>query len=509
MAAALVAVACAAVPLAQTAVRPGPAMLTIVHFSDVHELGAAEGGRVGGVARIATLVEGLRRSSPPVLVTLGGDFLSPSPLGTARVDGEPLAGRQAVAVLNTLGVQWATLGNHEFDVTEAAFRARVAEAKFRLVSSNVTDASGQPFQGVAPSAVVPIVIGGRTKRIGIIGLTIDMNRKPWVQYLPAVDAARLQAVALKDRTDALVALTHQSLAADIAVATAVPEIDLILGGHEHENWLVRRGAGFTPIVKADGNGRSAAIVTLTFGPAGTRPAVAARLQAMDATVLPHAEVQDELARWTRLAFDAFRQDGFTPEATIARVTEPLDGRESTVRNRAGALTDLIGAAMLREVGQADGAILNGGSVRVDDVIAPGPVTQYDVLRMLPFGGKVLKATFEGSLLRQVLDIGLSNQGSGGYLHTAGMSRPGSAWLVQGQPLDPGRKYTVAISEFLLTGGERGLGFLTRANPQVSDVQEFRDVRQALVDELKARHGGGAPLGFFSHRLERVAGFFRE
>ena len=114
---------------------PPPATVTILHFNDVYEIDAVEDGRAGGLARVATSLARLKRSGP-VLSTLGGDFLSPSAIGTARVNGEPLAGRQMVGVLNTLGLNWATLGNHEFDLAEAAFRARLAEAKFRIVASN-------------------------------------------------------------------------------------------------------------------------------------------------------------------------------------------------------------------------------------------------------------------------------------------------------------------------------------------------------------------------------------
>src|SRR5215831_3069796 len=113
--------------------------VTIAHFNDVYEIDAVEGGRSGGLARVATAIADLRRRGP-VLATLGGDYLSPSAIGTARVDGEPLAGRQMVDVLNATGLQWATFGNHEFDLTEEQFRARLTQATFRLVSSNVTDA---------------------------------------------------------------------------------------------------------------------------------------------------------------------------------------------------------------------------------------------------------------------------------------------------------------------------------------------------------------------------------
>ena len=463
-----------------------PAVVTIVHFNDAHEMDATDNGRSGGLARVATLVDRMRKTHEPLLLTLGGDFLSPAAIGTARVNGEPLAGRQAVAVLNVMGVQWATLGNHEFDVPEAAFHQRLAESRFGIVSSNVVDAQGQPFKGTMPSTVVPLRVAGQTIRLGLIGLTIDFNRRPWVTYLPAVAAARTQIDKLKGQTDAIVALTHLGLAGDQELAIGVPEIDLILGGHEHENWLLRRGPSATPIAKADANGRSAIVATLTFGAPGVRPVVDTRLEILNAGVAPQPRVQAEVAKWMQLGFAAFRQDGLEPEAAVATITAPLDGREGTVRNRPGDLTDVIVAAMAREAGPVDVAVLNGGSVRIDDVLLPGPVRQYDIIRILPFGGKVVRATLEGALLGSILEAGLANQGSGGYLQTLGVTREGATWTVRGKPLDPAGRYRVALPEFLLTGGESRMKFLTRDNPQVSDVHEFRDVRLAVIDELKAR-----------------------
>ena len=132
-----------------------PVTVTIVHLNDVYEIVPVEGGKAGGLARVATVLRDLKARQGPVVTTLGGDYLSPSALGTAKVDGKPLAGRQMVDVLNAVGVDWATFGNHEFDVSEAAFRAHLEQAKFGLVSSNVLAADGQPFPGVATSAIVP------------------------------------------------------------------------------------------------------------------------------------------------------------------------------------------------------------------------------------------------------------------------------------------------------------------------------------------------------------------
>ena len=335
------------------------------------------------------------------------------------------------------------------------------------------------------TAIVPVNAGGRTIRIGLIGIIIDANKKDWVKYLPPIDSAKAAVAQLAGKVDAIVALTHLSLAGDSELAVAVPEIDLILGGHEHENWFLRRGGHFTPIIKADANVRSLAIVSMSFGAHGTRPTVDARLQVIDDRIKALPRVDALVKKWTATAFDAFRRDGFAPETSVVTLTEALDGREATVRNREGKLTQIIANALKHEA-KADIGIFNGGSVRIDDVMTPGPMTEYDIIRVLPFGGKAVRASFDGVLLTKVLDQGLANQGTGGYLHSSdGVVRTGAGWTINGTPLDPAKRYVVGISDFLLTGGETNLGYLTRTNPGVHDVEDLRDIRKAMIDELKS------------------------
>src|SRR6187401_1211211 len=80
------------------------ATITILHFNDVYEITPVDGGKAGGLARVANLRARLKASHPDLITTLGGDYLSPSAIGTARVNGERLNGRQMVAVLNLLGL---------------------------------------------------------------------------------------------------------------------------------------------------------------------------------------------------------------------------------------------------------------------------------------------------------------------------------------------------------------------------------------------------------------------
>jgi 5'-nucleotidase len=143
--------------------------------------------------------------------------------------------------------------------------------------------------------------------------------------------------------------------------------------------------------------------------------------------------------------------------------------------------------MLQAAPGTELAIYNGGSIRIDDIIPPGPLTEYDVIRVLPFGGSVLSAEIKGSLLQRVVDQGQANKGNGGYLQTANVSRDEAAgtWLINGEPLDPERTYMVAINDFLLTGREQGLDFLNQENnPEVKVLEDHGDVRLAMIARLK-------------------------
>ncbi len=478
-----------AAPVPGMAQGGSPRTVTLLHLNDLYEITPTGGGQIGGLARVATLRSQLRRATPGLLTTLGGDFLSPSALGQAEVDGKRLAGRQMVAVLNSVGVDWATLGNHEFDVREAEFRARLGEAKFRLVVSNVTDSAGVLFPNTLRHKVLRVRAAGGIVRIGLIGVVLNDNNPAWARFEEPVAAARREVAALADSgVDAIIALSHQTLAADQFLAEQLPELALILGGHEHENYLVRRGPKFTPIVKADANVRSVALITLTFPRRGARAVVGVRLIPVDSSLREDPVVAREVAGWVRLGDAAYQAAGLDPGATVTTLTEALDGREATVRVRPGRLSTLIAEALRSEVTGAEVGLMNGGSIRIDDVILPGPISQYDVIRILPFGGRVSGTSMTGALLQQVLQQGEANRGSGGYLHAAGVTQDGDRWLVGGMPLDPTRQYRVGTTDFLLTGREKGLDYLAPGNPGLGAITVFRDIRQAVIDRLRAVYG---------------------
>ena len=205
---------------------PGPATapagggsvvaLTILQMNDVYELTPVSGGMEGGLARVATLRANLRAENPNTFTVLAGDLLNPSALSTAMVDGQRLAGRQMVDVMNILGLDYATFGNHEFDLSQENLALRLAESKFTWVSSNVTQADGQPFANVPANVTFTARNDdGQEIRIGLFGLTVGSNAATYVAYRDPVAVAKEQVAALRSQVDILIAVTHLSLEGDI------------------------------------------------------------------------------------------------------------------------------------------------------------------------------------------------------------------------------------------------------------------------------------------------------
>ncbi len=140
-----------------------PAKLVILHVNDWDRIEAVDGA--GGAAKIAAVVKAEKAAAAAagatVIVTLGGDLISPSlQSGIDR-------GAAMIDMAGTVGIDYAVLGNHEFDFGPEVLRARVGESRFRWLAGNVA-LKGQPnFPGVADATIVEA--GGY--KIGLFGLT--------------------------------------------------------------------------------------------------------------------------------------------------------------------------------------------------------------------------------------------------------------------------------------------------------------------------------------------------
>lgn len=461
----------------------------LIQINDVYEITPVS--KEGGMAKVATVYNAYRQVNPNTYLVLAGDFFSPSALGTARVDGERLAGKQMVAILNKIPLYLATFGNHEFDVSESQFNQRMEESTFGWVSSNVWNAKGAPFPKTEPNRIQVIESGGQKVRVGYFGVTIPSNPAKYVTYTDFMEAASKQVKELRPKVDVLIAITHLAYEDDIRLAKAFPEIDMILGGHEHEVHRIEI-ASLPGIYKADANARSVFVHELAFDPITRKLQKNSTLRRLTPEIPEDPSVKAEVDKWVKIAFDAFRKDGFNPEAKVANVPIALDGTEASVRNRPTELTQIIAEGMLAAAPGSEVAIFNGGSIRIDDTIQPGELTEYDVIRILPFGGKIVTIKVKGAFLKRILAQGIANKGQGGYLQTAGVTYNGDQPRLKGEPIEDARDYTVAISDFLLTGNEQNFGWLKKDdNPDITVLQTHEDIRNATIAELKRRFGPSA------------------
>ncbi|WP_013322267.1 bifunctional metallophosphatase/5'-nucleotidase [Gloeothece verrucosa] len=468
--------------------------ITLLQLNDVYEISSLAEGKQGGLARVATLEKDLKKTNPNTYTILAGDCLSPSALGTAIVNGQSLAGEQMVAVLNAMGLDFATFGNHEFDLKYQQFLKRLEESKFTWISSNVFDKENKPFPKVEPYKIITIPgKANTTVKVGLIGLTLDSNPADYVTYKAVIETARQQVQQLKGQVDIIIAVTHLALAQDQELAQTIPEIDLILGGHEHENIQQWRGNDYTPVFKADANAKSVYIHYLTYDTQTKHLTIESQLKPVTDAIPDDLNTAKIVKQWQDKGYQAFRAQGFAPEEVIATTTESLDGLEASVRNKSTRLTELIAQAMLNAVPEPDLAIYNSGSIRIDDILYPGKITQYDVLRILPFGGEIMLVEMKGSLLEEILEQGIKNQGTGGYLQTANvqLGPDGKTFFINDQALDPEKTYRVAINDFLMKGKETGMSFLTEQAPGLKVIGKEKDIRQALMDQLKLTYNSKA------------------
>ncbi|HTG49005.1 MAG TPA: metallophosphoesterase, partial [Gemmatimonadales bacterium] len=175
----------------------------------------------GGLARVATVRHRVADQGP-ILFVLAGDVLSPSLLS------KYYGGRQMVEALNAAQLDYATFGNHEFELPRDTLIARIAASSFKWLSANCTLADGTRFPEVQPWDTVRV--SGHL--VGLFGLTLQGSYRSYVRCTDPDSAALAVADTLTAlKADLIVGLTHQTLEVDRELLARDPRVDLILGGH--------------------------------------------------------------------------------------------------------------------------------------------------------------------------------------------------------------------------------------------------------------------------------------
>lgn len=493
--------------------------LTILQINDVYELNPVAG--LGGVSRVGTLYQQLLKTEKNVLMVLAGDFYSPSALGVANVQlpdqnaPQPLHGRQMVDVLNSIGVPpdkfFVTFGNHEFDLTQQEFLSRIQESNFTYIASNVSpqhsnQSSSSSLTTTFPSQVVPFhFMTVDQRRICVISVTIsnDMGDISYASILSLPDSIKSlhqQVETWKSQNitwDVMIAITHHAIDDDAQLADEFPFIDIIMGGHEHENWQFNRGTQTHPlfITKADSNAKTAFVHRFYWHPNAipanaTTPfsnpgglayntpgllTIDQELVVVDATIPQDETVQSRVDWWVDQAFQAFAKQGLDPSIPMCQLTESYNAQDKFTRARVSPIGAFLADANLAAVtklgltekyGQVL-SIINIGSIRIDDLLPIGTLIQYDALRILPFGGVPVVINVRGDILERVFNNAVQLLLSGMWMgfnpyqircSTQDPSSPfslpttGCTWMLDNQAIDTQLNYTLLLPNYCVEQG---------------------------------------------------------
>jgi len=474
---------------------------TVLAMNDVYEINALGGGTVGGMARVATIRKELLKENPNMFTLHAGDCLNPSLIGNLKYEGKKIKGRQMVEVMNQTGIDWMVPGNHEFDLKRPELQARINESNFNWIvanaQENLEDGQMKPFHKDLPQgekAYFPkyteweVTDADGTKiRVGIVAATIPFDVKKYATITDPFAAVGQVLKEMKD-CDVIIGLTHLNWADDVKLANMYPQIDLIVGGHDHYHMLKKtQNANVT---KADANARTVYVHRFHVDTKTKQVTISSKLKNMDTSVEFDPLTQKVVEKWEVIGQEAVKAAGIDPTKVIATLKRPLDGREIAIRDHATGLGIMITKSMLAASEQgATCAFFNSGSVRLDDYLE-GDITGTDIMRALPYGGPIYDIEIEGGLLKQVLDAGKANKGKGGFLQLANISYNDKEqkWYIDGAPLQANKKYRAVTTSFLLQGREGGLEFLNKKNPGLKIFEHgaqslLADIRLALAEYM--------------------------
>ncbi len=473
--------------------------LTILHTNDFHarfepiskydsgcsEDSNAEGKCFGGSARLVTALADARARSNNSILVDGGDQFQGTLFYTYY------KGKLAAEMMNKLGYDGMTVGNHEFDDGPEVLRGFMDAVDFPVLMSNA-DFSGEEL--LADKLLKSTVIERGGEKIGLIGLTPQDTDElaspgPNVIFTDPSEAVQVEVDKLTEMgVNKIIVLSHSGYGVDQKVAANTTGVDVIVGGHT--NTLLSNTSdraegpyptmvGNTAIVSAYAYGKFLGELNVTFNDAGEIVEAAGEPIIMDAAV-----AEDEATK-ARIAEAAAPLDEIR-NRVVAEAAEAIDGERGSCRAAECTMGNLIADAMLDRVKDqgVQIAIQNGGGIRAS--IDAGEVTMGEVLTVLPFQNTLSTFQVTGETIVAALENGVSQheEGAGRFPQVAGMSYAFDASkeagsrvsdvMVGGEPIDMGKLYSVVSNNYVRNGGDGYKMFRDAQNaydfgPDLADV----------------------------------------
>ncbi len=484
--------------------------VTLWHFSDYHSHAVpfySEGqADTAGIARAVAFLKP-RADDPNTLIFSGGDTMNKgTPAWSDKYQCLEWSWFNGI-------VDAMAYGNHDADYGPDVFAQCQAQISYPILSSNTLAADGQPlFQSDGKTYKVFEVNG---VKVGVFALAgPDFERLVGPAIRPAAGATFADRVAtaqqvvqqLRDQehVNAVVLIGHALYEDDIALAQAVPGIDVIFGTHSHryqelfkidgtQTWYLSPFQYLTYISQ----------VQLTFSADGALSSVGGQLVRMSNDLPQDADYQGRVADL---------QAQLKVDPTYAPLFEQI-GTAAVELSTSGQVTGeaVLGNLVLdimRTAAQSQMALSTSSSFR--EPIPPGPILEESVRTAMPYPNKLLVYQLSGAQVQDILNFSVSKRSTDFFAQVSGVRFnivDGKATNVQilrdaadpasFVPLDPAATYAVATTDFMakVAGGYKDL-FTGEARDTGLEVREqFRQYIRAnspVSGQLDGRITLGAP-----------------
>lgn len=411
---------------------------TIVIYStnDTH-------GSIKNFAKIAKFIQAERTKYPHVIVMNGGDIFSGNPI----VDQHEQRGLPMIELMNKVGYDYATFGNHEFDYGQEALAQRINDAVFPFLGANIhVDEKVAKIAQPEPYTIVKV----DGIKIAILGL-VEASKKRNGEWLPSTHPDRLKGVTftnpietaleykhLRKKCHLFIGLFHTGYDKDLQIAQAMPELDVIIGGHSHTKVKSTKIENGVLITQAQDDLEFIGKTTITLK---KKKVVEKKFELINVSQLKEEdpEVKQMVQRY---------HDESPLSQVLAKATAQFDGK-----NPLGALmTDAI-----VNIHQVDFAFQNSGGVRIG-MLPKGDITLADVFKLDPFGNTIVVYEMTPEEIRTLLKNSHRKYNKRVDLLPAGLkytihTKDGTATQVtltdmEGNPLNESKRYKVGMNSYI-------------------------------------------------------------
>ena len=464
--------------------------ITVIHTNDTHSRLKGTDAEIG-FAKIATLIKEAKEANPNTLVLDAGDTLHGMPIVNIS------KGENAIKVLEAAGYDYMTLGNHDFNYgKERLFELRDM-SQVGMLSANIVDENGEYI--FTPYVIEEV---GDVK-VGIYGLSTpdtviltNPNNVVGLVFKDPIEVSKEMVEELEDKTDVIIALAHlgldeSSTLTSKALAQEVEGIDLIIDGHSHSMLEAGQLENNTLIVQTKNYGQNLGYVDIEILEGEVTGITARLLAAADtADVVPDPDLQKTIEDIEAANAEVFNE-------VIATTDVYLDGVRENVRTKETNLGNLSADAARAATG-ADIAFVNGGGIRED--IPVGDITKGKIAAIFPFGNTIEVKKITGADLKAMLEWSVSDYpaAKGAFLQVSGLEfsfdpakEAGSKVveiLVGGEAFDEAKEYTVAINDFMSTGGD---GYSMLADYDVLAI--YGTYEEIIIDYLATNGTAGSEV----------------